>query len=392
MNIFQNISIALTAAMLFASCGQNTKDESQAVNESAQEESSEIALTEQQMKAVDIELGQFEQKNLTQTIRTSGNIQADPQSRADITPLIAGMVKSICVQEGDNVRAGQTVAWIENTSILEMQKNYLTAIQETQASRQELQRQKNLSSQGAGVGKNLQQAQNAYNIALATSTGIAQQLQQLSISPSAVAKGKFTTRIPLKAPIGGTIGKIAVCLGSYVDVSTVLMDIVNDNRVHCDVMVYEKDINKIKKGQSVDLTLTNSPGTVIKGIVAGRNSSFVNEAKAIKVHVKITNRNGAHLLPGASVNALINLNAQKVDALPNDAIVNAGGKKYIFVQKGISAKDKSNLFEQVEVGVGVSELGYTHVMPIKPLPQGAIVVKKNAFYILSMIEGGEEED
>ena len=174
--------------------------------------------------------------------------------------------------------------------------------------------------------------------------------------------------------------------------STVLMDIVNDLKMHCDIMVYEKDIDRVQAGQTVDMTLTNRPDVHIRGVVYGTNSSFVNEAKAIKAHVRITDRGGAKLMPGATVNALVNLSTQNVDALPDDAVVDAGGKKYIFVQTGVRDGGKTHLFEQVEVSVGESELGYTHVMPLQPLPVGAMVVRRNAFYILSMLEGGEDED
>ncbi len=389
MKIIKIFAAVLTMASLLMSCVSNDNQQKQTPSEEGQ---NEILLTEQQMKAVDIELGQIEQKNLAKIIRASGNIEADPQSRADVTSLISGMIKKICVNEGDVVKQGQTVAWIENTEIIEMQRNYLTALRESQAAQQELKRQQNISSQGAGVNKTLQQAQNALSIAQASVTGLACQLRQLSISPSNVANGNFSTRIPLKAPINGTVGKIPVSIGSYVDVSTVLMNIINDDRVHCDVMVYEKDIDCVKKGQEVDITLTNRPDVHISGRVEASNSSFVNDAKAIKVHVAIKPSAGAKLLPGASVNALINLNSQKVDALPDDAIVDVGGKKYIFVQSGIKADNKTHSFSQVEVGTGTSELGYTHIMPVSLIPKGAIVVKKNAFYILSMIEGGEDED
>ncbi len=385
------LSMAIAATALFAACGSHneaTHDESKA----QADETSEIELTEQQMKAVDIVIGKIDQKSLSQTIKAAGVINADPQSRAEVTPLTGGMVKNICVNEGDYVRQGQPVAWIENTDIVDMQKSYLTAIKELQTVNQELKRQQSLAAQGAGVSKNLQQAQNASSIAKATATGLAWQLSQLSISTSSVAKGNFVTRIPIKAPIGGTVGKISVSMGSHVDVSTVLMDIVNDNRVHCDVMIYEKDIDRIKKGQNVDITLINRPDGHISGTVASINSSFVNDAKAIKVHVKITDRGGIKLLPGASVNALINLNSQKVDALPDDAIVDVGGKKYIFVQTGVKNGNKAHLFKQVEVATGTSELGYTHIIPIETIEKGTVVVKKNAFYILSMIEGGEDED
>lgn len=381
---------AIAAMLAITACSQGGQKPEP--KEEAEAEQSEITLTNAQIKAVGIEIGRMEKRNLTQVIRTSGNMEADPQSRADVTSLIGGMLRSITVKEGDNVRAGQVVAWIENTSILEMQKNYMAAVQELHAAQQELLRQKSMSAQGAGVAKNLQQAQNACSLARANASGLAQQLTQLSISPSRTAAGHFSTRVPIKAPIAGTVGHINVSTGGYADVSTVLMDIVNDLKMHCDIMVYEKDIDRVQAGQTVDMTLTNRPDVHIRGVVYGTNSSFVNEAKAIKAHVRIIDRGGAKLMPGATVNALVNLSTQNVDALPDDAVVDAGGKKYIFVQTGVRDGGKTHLFEQVEVSVGESELGYTHVMPLQPLPVGAMVVRRNAFYILSMLEGGEGED
>lgn len=381
---------ALAAMLAITACSHS--EQKAEPKEDAEAEQSEITLTSAQIKAVGIEIGRMEKRNLTQVIRTSGNMEADPQSRADVTSLISGMLRSITVKEGDNVRAGQVVAWVENTSILELQKSYMAAVQELHAAQQELQRQKSMSAQGAGVAKNLQQAQNACNLARANASGLAQQLSQLSISASRTAAGHFSTRVPIKAPIAGTVGRINVSTGGYADVSTVLMDIVNDLKMHCDIMVYEKDIDRVQSGQTVDMTLTNRPNVHIRGVVYGTNSSFVNEAKAIKAHVRITDRGGAKLMPGATVNALVNLSTQNVDALPDDAVVDAGGKKYIFVQTGVRDGGKTHLFEQVEVSVGESELGYTHVIPLQPLPAGAMVVRKNAFYILSMLEGGEEED
>lgn len=381
---------AIAAMLAITACSQGGQKPEP--KEEAEAEQSEITLTNAQIKAVGIEIGRMEKRNLTQVIRTSGNMEADPQSRADVTSLIGGMLRSITVKEGDNVRTGQVVAWIENTSILEMQKNYMAAVQELHAAQQELLRQKSMSAQGAGVAKNLQQAQNACSLARANASGLAQQLTQLSISPSRTAAGHFSTRVPIKAPIAGTVGHINVSTGGYADVSTVLMDIVNDLKMHCDIMVYEKDIDRVQTGQTVDMTLTNRPDVHIRGVVYGTNSSFVNEAKAIKAHVRIIDRGGAKLMPGATVNALVNLSTQNVDALPDDAVVDAGGKKYIFVQTGVRDGGKTHLFEQVEVSVGESELGYTHVMPLQPLPVGAMVVRRNAFYILSMLEGGEDED
>ena len=203
--------------ILLVSCGQNFKNETNTEKEHTEHshsESLDVELTESQMKAVDIQLGRIEQKYLNSVIRVNGELALDPQKKAEVTSLLGGIIKQVMVIEGRSVSIGQAVAYLENTEIVELQKNYLTAKKEALIAEQEYQRQKSLSSQGAGIEKTLQQASANYEITKAQLTGLEKQLRQLSISPDHVAAGNIVTQIPIKAPITGTISKINVSTGS----------------------------------------------------------------------------------------------------------------------------------------------------------------------------------
>ena len=179
----------------------------------------------------------------------------DPQKKAEVTSLLGGIIKQVMVIEGRAVSAGQAVAYLENTEIVELQKNYLTTKKEALIADQEYRRQKDLSTQGAGVEKTLQQATANYEITKAQLTGLEKQLRQLSISPEQVSSGNMVTQIPIKTPISGTVSKINISTGSYVDMQTPLMSITDNAGIHCDVKVFEKDINMVRIGQEVDITL-----------------------------------------------------------------------------------------------------------------------------------------
>ncbi len=375
--------------MFFVSCGQNTKSENETEKENTEEshsESVEVELTELQMKAVDIQLGKIEQKDLNSIIRVNGEMALDPQKKAEVTSLLGGIVNQITVIEGRSVSAGQAVAYLENTGIVELQKNYLTTKKESLIAEQEYQRQKDLSSQGAGVEKTLQQATANYEITKAQLTGLEKQLQQLSISPQNVSAGNMVTQIPIKSPISGIVSKINISTGSYVDMQTPLMSITDNSSIHCDVRVFEKDINMVKIGQEVDITLTNQPGVKLKGEIYEINKSFDGDSKAIIVHVNIKGKADLKLIPGMYVTGLINVGKRKTDAVPNDAIVSNEGKKYIFVLEKEADEEgvKTYHFERVEVLTGISELGYTQITPVNRLEEGVTIVKTNAFYLASM--------
>lgn len=380
------ISLSL---ILLVSCGQNSKNETNTEKEHTEHshsESLDVELTESQMKAVDIQLGKIEQKYLNSVIRVNGELALDPQKKAEVTSLLGGIIKQVMVIEGRSVSIGQAVAYLENTEIVELQKNYLTAKKEALIAEQEYQRQKSLSSQGAGIEKTLQQASANYEITKAQLTGLEKQLRQLSISPDHVAAGNIVTQIPIKAPITGTISKINVSTGSYVDMQTPLMSITDNSGIHCDVKVFEKDFNMVKIGQEVDIALTNQSRINLKGQIYEINKSFEGDSKAIIVHANIKNEADIKLIPGMYVTGLINVGKQKTDAIPNDAIVSDEGKKYIFILEKEADEEgiKTYHFEKVEVLTGISELGYTQITPINKLDEDVTIVKTNAFYLASM--------
>jgi cobalt-zinc-cadmium efflux system membrane fusion protein len=376
------------SALLLASCGKTPKTGALTgdVTEESHAHGGEITLTEAQMKAVDIRLGRIEQRELNSVVRVNGQLTLDPQKKAEITSLVGGIIRQVLVTEGKYVSAGQAVAWLENTEIVELQKNYLTLKKESLVAEQEYNRQKELSAQGAGVEKTLQQASASHEISKAQLTGLEQQLRQISINPEQVSGGSMVTQIPVKSPIAGYVNKINISTGSYVDMQTSLMRITDNSGIHCDVKVFEKDVNRVRTGQEVDIILTNQPDIRLKGFIYDVNKSFEDDTRAVIAHIALKEKTDTELIPGMYVTGLINAGRQKTDALPNEAIVSKDGKKYIFVLEEEENGENGRIchFEQVEVITGVSELGYTQITFADKPHEDMTVVISNAFYIGSM--------
>lgn len=238
-------------------------------------------------------------------VRVTGTLALDPQNRAEVSPIASGVVRRITTREGIRVRRGQVVAYIENTQIVELQRQYLTAVNELSAAKTELARQHTLMKQEAGVLKTLQQAESAYAIANAQVVGIGRQLSQLGVNPSSISAGKLTTLIPVTSPISGIVGKVKISMGSFVDISTSLMTVVNNVNLHCDLKVFEKDLPKVRIGQMVKLTLTNAPEVTFRAKVYDINSAFDNDSKSVTVHARIIDHPATKLLPDMFINGVI---------------------------------------------------------------------------------------
>lgn len=420
----------LLLSLVFFSCGDKKAEKGESTAESAEhaegeEESGVIELSEAQMNAVGITTGKVEMKNLSTVVKASGQLEVPPQNRAEVTTLVSGVVRRILILEGNYVNKGQTLATIENPEFLRMQQEYLTSKSNFSYLEKEYARQKELLNENAGTGKVYQQTEANFNAEKAKLASLEKQLGQLNINVTKVSEGNFVSEAPIVAPISGTIGHIVINIGSFADQSKSLMTIIDNSQVHCDLLVYEKDLYKVKVGQKVNFILTNQNNKQIVGEIYGINQSFESESKAIIAHAVIKNASKLSLIQGMYVSALIDVGNQVTTAVPVDAVVKSQGKEFIFIvdseeEKATEEKVEENenaekkekegekeneseteekesagqvtRFKMIEVVTGVSDLGFVEIRSIEELPKDVTVVTKGAFYILSKSQGGEEEE
>ena len=349
----------------------------------------DIPLTQQQVSTAELRMGEVQTRELDATLRVTGTLVLRPQSMADVSSLMGGVVRSILVSEGQRVSKGQVVATVENTSVVTLQREYFTALRESEAARAELTRQQTLAKAGAGVAKNLQQAETAARIADASLTGIGQQLRQMGISPKSVAAGSFATVFPLRAPISGTVSRISASIGSYADMQSPLLAIRDNSAMECDLNVFEKDVAKVAVGDRVELLLANQPGRVLRGRVYGVNQYFNDAAKSVAVHVRLDASPRQSLIDGMYVSGTIATGRQKRRALPSQAIVSTEGKSYIFALNGKPRGGKYS-FSRHEVTTGVTSDGFTEVDLCEHIRPDSRIVTDNVYYLASLT--GEHAD
>ena len=376
----------------FSFLSQSKAETSESENQEEEIDFQNIPLSEKQVKAVDLKMGEAQEREMDAMLHVNGTLVLRAQDMGNVSSLMGGIVKNVYVKEGQMVSRGQVVATIENTDVVTLQREYYTAYKESEMARLELDRQKTLASAGAGIKKTLQMSEKNYKVAQANLLGTGRQLQQMGISTKQVAKGKFTTVFPLRAPISGTVSDMQASLGSYADMQTPLMKIRNNHAVECDLNVFEKDIAKVKVGDQVLVSLTNQPGVNVSGRVYGMNQYLNKGTKSVAVHVKLDAKRGAKLFEGMYVSGQIATGRQLCMTLPDKAIVSADGKQYVFALNQQHSKGGTYSFSRHEVTTGVSNNGYTEVALCKHLKKGQKIVTDNAFYLASLTGDHGEED
>lgn len=347
-----------------------------------------VSLTPEQMQSVNIELGSIEQKELTATIKANGQLSVPNNRKANATSLYGGVIKTLKVQVGSYVKRGQVIATIENPEYIQLQEDYLTTVERITFAEQEDRRQRELYAGNAGALKNLQNASAELRTLRTRKASLQRQLALMGISAGSVTNGNLRSQLTVTSPITGVISDVFAKIGSYVDVSSPVAEIVDNSALHLDLQVFEKDLPQLKVGQIIHFTLTNNPAREYDARVFSIGSSFANDSKTVAIHCEVTG-DKAGLIDGMNITGIISLNEVTSPAVPQAAVVSADGKQYIFVQRPAPAnadmQHKEQFFERVEVISGVTEMGYTAITPVQNIAAGAKIVTRGAFFVNAKI-------
>ncbi|HRP89142.1 MAG TPA: efflux RND transporter periplasmic adaptor subunit [Edaphocola sp.] len=384
--------------------GHNHGSEAATTTDEHEEEEENVAvLTDEQMKAVGVEIGSIEQKQLSATLKANGGLRVPNSNKANATSMFGGVIKSLNVEIGDFVRKGQVIATISNPQFIQLQEEYLSINSRIEFAEQEVVRQRELNEGNAGAKKNLQSATSELNTLRTRKSSLNQQIQMMGINPASLSNSSLKSSLVVTSPISGTISNVFAKIGSYVDVSSPIAEIIENTALHLDLQVYEKDIPLIKIGQKIDFVVTNNPNKTYSAEVYSIGSSFSGESKTIAVHSKITG-DKTGLIDGMSITGTVSSDDVLSTAVPNDAIVNADGKYYIFLVKEQEEEphdhkedeahdhgsEKGTQFVRVEVVKGASQLGYTAITPVSEIPQGTHIVVKGAFFVNAKMDDTAE--
>lgn len=404
----QIIFIFITTVLLFACGGKastKTEKSEEKTEEHAEEGHSEIegnavSLSEEQMKTAGIELGTIDLKNLKTSIRANGTLTVPNQNKALVTSINSGVLKTLLIQPGSYVKKGQAVATIINPEAAPLQQELQTTNAQIRMAEIELKRQRELVEGNAAPLKNVQRVQTELATLRATRNAISKQLSAMGISVSSVSKGNIITTMTITAPISGTVSTVTAQIGSPVDQSTPIAEIVNNSQLHLDLFVYEKDLPKLHKNQVIHFTLTNNAGKEYDAKIYSIGTAFASESKTIPIHaVVMGDKEG--LIEGMNITALISIGTTVLPAVPTDAIVSYQGQDYVFVKTETKAEEHHEekeehakegkehgheegiSFERVQVAKGASDVGFTEITPVKNIAPGTQIIVKGAFFVMA---------
>ena len=187
--------------------------------------------------------------------------------------------------------------------------------------------------------------------------------------------------VTINAPMSGVIDARNAVVGQAVEPNTVLFHISDRSQVFVVASVYEEDIGKIKLGQETRVRVLSYPKQVFTGKVTLIDPNLDPLNRTVKVWIQLANPQGL-LKPNmfARVSVILRRNEAAL-TIPNGAIIEANGEKFVFVREG-------NKYHRVEVTIGASDDEYTEITA-GLVPGDEVVTQGNRQIYTMWLTGGQ---
>lgn len=344
-------------------------------------------------------------KDVSATVQATGSFVA--QDSSDVAPNEAGIIVTTLVDVGDVVKQGQVIARLDDRDaklrldqaraaqqqaeasvrqaqskiglgqnqafdpstvpeVLSAKAAYESAVAQQKLAQADSKRYENLVNSGdvsrsaydkaatqvetadAQVNATRQQYEAALNAARQNYQGVAtQQAGQLGARAQLALAEKVLADTEVRAPFAGYVSARSVTPGEYVSASSKIATILRVTPIKLELQVPELYAQQMKRGLSVEASVTGYAGRVFQGAVTAVNPAVDPSSRTFVVEVTFANGDVALrpgmfatariVLPGSTQGVFIPPNALITDATTNSSqvfLIRDGKARLAVVQVG----------------------------------------------------------
>jgi len=334
-----------------------------------------------------IETAVVRRARLAGDLHVIGNVSYGADQVAIVGPLVSGRVARIAASIGAHVERGQVLAEIESADVGEARAALITASARFAAAEANLRRERELADKQISSAREREIAEAQWAGEKAAVHAAQQRLRAIGLSPSEIEAVEVRGdggRVPLRAPLAGTVIERFITLGQAVERASDAFKLADLAKVWVLLDLYEKDLARVHVGQSVELRTDALPGEVFPGRVAYIVPIIDEATRAAKVRVEIANPAGKLRIGQLVTAKLIGDPAHAttaVLAVPVSAVQRIEGKTAVFVKRAGGGAADGDAFERRAVELGMS--GGDLVEVRAGVKEGDVVAAKGAFLLKS---------
>lgn len=268
-----------------------------------------ITVSPEMRQQIGVTLGIVEKRAVKKTIRTSAIIVPDERKIFRVTTKIGGWVEKLDISfTGQSVGKGDPLLSIYSQELLSSEQEYLSALKAV----------KDMPKTTSGVVQ-----ESARSVLEATK----RRLELWDITEEQIARleqaGQPEKTMTLRSSANGIVLEKMVIAGQKIMPGDSLMVVADLSSVWADADIHESDIEFVKTGIDVEISVPSIPGKVFKGKISFISPVLDPETRTAKARLEIPNQD-LILKPGMLADAVISRDLGEKLSVPENAIMRSG--------------------------------------------------------------------
>lgn len=277
-----------------------------------------------------------------------------PEREAVVRAQVGGSVLQTYADQGQAVRAGQTLGRIEAGGLqdvyLSARAGVTSASNNADIARRELARSEKLLAAGAIAERDIEQARRS---AIAANAALADARARLATAQKQVSNTVIT------APISGIVSDRPVSAGDVVQPGAHLFTVVDPSSMRLEGSVPAEQLGQVKLGATVTFTVNGYPGRTFTGKVTRVNPTADPATRQVRVVISIPNAEG-RLVGGLFATGRLASESHSGMVVPVTAVDSRSNIPAVFRIKGgkvervpVTLGLRDDAAERVEIASGV---------------------------------------
>lgn len=300
-----------------------------------------INVSPERQQLVGIRTAVAEVRPLAKKIRTVGTVTYDETKVAQVFSKVEGWIEKLFVNyTGKLVQRSQPLFTLYSPDLVSTQEEYLLALQAKDALASSSLQEIRLGS--ASLLDATRRRLSLWDIS-------DEQIEELQKTR------KPKTNLAILSPISGFVIKKEAFQGMRVMPDKELYTIADLSTVWVNADIYEFELSQIQVGQKATIALSYFPGRTFTGKVTWIAPVLDENTRTTKVRIEFPNQDFS-LKPEMYANVEIDIDAGRKLAVPDEAVLDSGLRKVVFIDKG------EGRFEPRELKLGAKFDSYYEVL------------------------------
>jgi Cu(I)/Ag(I) efflux system membrane fusion protein len=310
------------------------------VYEGEEPEDGSVKISLGKVQRTGVETALVDKRSVTRTIKVPGVVQLDERRIAVVAPRFEGFVEKVSnVTTGTHVRKGDPLASVFGQELLNQGARLIVEL------RSGLRGEEAVASPQVQTGGVI---------------GARRRLQNLGAPEEFIEQIKRERVVPdtitVRSPIDGVVLERNVVDGQFFKAGDVAFRIADHSVVWIMADVPESDIDVVRSGQPVAVTVRAHPGRTFNGTVSVVYPHLAKETRTARVRIELLNPDLA-LLPDMYGDVEIATGSdENVVAVPAGAVIDSGTRQVVLLDQG------EGRYEPREVKLGRKGDGFVQLL------------------------------